>query len=95
MLLGFLPRGFSCLLPDLFLLMLLMLLSIRGSRSRGDHRLSGLGRMAWGRHLLVSADTTALKTGLTVGKLDSTKREVDNGRISFFYKVVLGEPFDV
>jgi hypothetical protein len=51
--------------------------------------------MAWGRHLLVSADTTALKTGLTVGKLDSTKREVDNGRISFFYKVVLGEPFDV
>jgi len=35
------------------------------------------------------------RIGLTVGKLDSTKREVDNCGISLLDKVVLCEPFDV
>ena len=95
MLLDSLPRGFSCLLPDLFLLKSLMLLWIRGLHWRGDHRLSELDRMVLGRHLLVSADTTALKTGLTIGKLDSTEGKVDYCGISFFNKVVLCEPLDM
>jgi hypothetical protein len=51
--------------------------------------------MVLGRHLLVSADTTALKTGLTIGKLDSSKWEVDHGGISLFNKIVLCEPLDM
>jgi hypothetical protein len=51
--------------------------------------------MAWGQHLLVSADTTALKTELTIGKLDSTKWEVNHGGISLFNKIVLCEPLDM
>jgi len=72
-----------------------MLLLIPGSHWKGGRRLSELGRMVWGRHLHVSADTMALKTGLTVGKLDSTKREIDNGGITFFDKIVLCEPLDM
>jgi len=72
-----------------------MLLLTPGSHWKGGRRLNESGRMVWGRRLHVSADTTASKTGLTVGKLDSTKREIDNGGISFFDKVVFCEPLDM
>jgi hypothetical protein len=54
----------------------------------------GVGRFGVDIYKL-AADTTALKTGLTVGKLDSTKGEVDHCGISFFDEVVLCEPLDV